>query len=427
MTARANTAHGNGGRLQVEAAAAPLQFEASAEPLHFQAAAEPLRVLLLHNAYQQRGGEDAVVDSEEALLRAHGHAVLRHQRSNDEIATLSRAALAAQTIWSRRRAQEVSTLIADFRPHVVHLHNSFALLSPSVIWAASQAGVPVVQTLHNFRLLCPQAMLLRDGKVCEDCVGHVPWRAVQHRCYRDSASQSAVLATMLQAHRWLGTYRERVTLYIALNEFCRDRFIAGGLPAERLRVKPNFVDLAHPPAEAPRSGLLFVGRLSSEKGIAVLADAARMLPEGTTLRIVGDGPERHRLEGIVGVELLGALPPARVYEQMQAAAALVLPSICYENFPRTLVEACACGLPVLASRLGALPELVQHARTGLLFDAGDASALAAAMTQATARPTLSREMGRAARAHYEQYWTGAANHRQLTAIYREAIALRPAG
>ena len=384
------------------------------------AATPPARVLLVHNAYQQRGGEDAVVEAEATLLREHGHEVTLYSRHNDEVAGLSRLALARDTLWSPRTGRDLQALISQHRPDVVHVHNSFPLVSPSVYWAAARAGLPVVQTLHNFRLLCPQALLLREGRICEDCVGRVPWRAVQHGCYRGSAVQSAAVAGMLQLHRGLGTWQRQVTLYIALNAFCRDKFIEGGLPAERIRIKPNFIDL---PAPAPQSreGFLFVGRFSLEKGLAVLAQALALAPPGTALHAAGSGPDAGLLEGAPGVQMLGPLPPAAVYAQMARRRALVLPSIWYENYPRTLVEAFANGLPVIASRLGAMATLVEDGVTGLLFRPGDAADLAAKLAWAEAHPAEMQRMGDQARRHYEAELTGPANLQQLRAIYAEAM------
>jgi len=378
-----------------------------------------MRVLIAHNAYQQRGGEDVVAEAEGELLRAHGHEVLLYTRHNDELAQMGRLQAAAGTLWSRRSAREVRALIAEQRPDVVHVHNSFPLISPSLHAAAHDAGVPVVQTLHNFRLLCPQAMLLREGRVCEDCVGRAPLPGVRHGCYRGSHAQSGVLAGMLLLHRALGTWQTKVARYIALNSFCRDKFIEGGLPAARIAIKPNFVDLPLPPPQ-PRRGLLYVGRLAPEKGIATLAQAALQLPPGS-LRVAGTGPELERLQGLPAVTLLGALNGAQVADEMARAAALVMPSLWYENFPRTLVEAYACGLPVLASRLGALATLVEHERTGLLVAPGDAGAWAQAMRRVLDDGTQLAAMGHAARALYEREYTAEANHRTLLAIYEEAI------
>jgi glycosyltransferase involved in cell wall biosynthesis len=386
------------------------------------------RILIVHNAYQHRGGEDAVVEAETALLRAHGHAVEVYTRSNDDVDGLSPLSLARQTLWSGRTARELAQVIGRFRPDVVHAHNTFPLISPSLYWAAARAGVPVVQTLHNFRLMCLDALFLREGRVCEDCTGRLPWRGVARACYRDSRAASAALAGMLTLHRGLGTYRHKVARYIALNEFCRGKFIEGGLPAERVVVKPNFVDWGEtqphadpmPVGGGDRKGLLFVGRLSVEKGVAVLAGAMALAP-GAQMRVAGEGPQAGLLDGAAGVTRLGSLPGEAVRQEMRRALALVVPSIWYENFPRTIVEAFACGLPVIAGRIGALAEIVRDGQTGLLFEPGDAADLAQKMAWAQAHPDAMARMGRNARAEYEANYTAGINYRQLTAIYDEAI------
>jgi glycosyltransferase involved in cell wall biosynthesis len=380
----------------------------------------PLRVLIAHNAYQYRGGEDAVVDAEADLLRRHGHEVLLYRRENAELAQAGKAGAALQSLWSSRTREEVSAAIRHFRPDVIHVHNTVPLISPSLYWTAAEQGVPVVQTLHNFRLLCPQAVLLREGRVCEDCVGKLPWRGVVHGCYRGSRAQTAVLALGTTLHRAAGTWRDKITRYIALSEFARAKFIAGGLPAERIRIKPNFVDLPGAP-EQPREGALFVGRLSEEKGVETLLALARQLPEGQRIRVVGEGPLALQVKAEPRIEWLGPLSGDAVYARMREAQLLLVPSICFENFPRTIVEAFACSLPVLASDLGALPEIVQSGVTGLLARAGDAQAWAARLMGALARPGDLRVMGQRARLHYEQVLSAAANHRQLTDIYREAM------
>jgi glycosyltransferase involved in cell wall biosynthesis len=378
-----------------------------------------MKILLAHNAYQQRGGEDAVVDSEVALLRQHGHEVRLLQRHNDEVALMGRAALAAQTLWSRRTGRELQALFGGWLPDVVHVHNSFPLLSPSLYWACARAGVPVVQTLHNFRLACPQAMFLREGRVCEDCLGRLPLPAVRHACYRGSRAQTAVLVGMLTLHRALGTWQNKVTAYIALNEFCKRKFVQMGLPERRIVVKPNFVD-APALKHGARSGLLFVGRLSEEKGVRSLLAAAARLPAGQRVRVAGSGPLADLLQGAPGIEILGALSPAQVAYEMGRAAALVLPSIWYENFPRTLVEAFSAGLPVIASRIGALAELVTEGETGLLFEPGDAAALADRMRWALDHAPQIAVMGARARDVYEAQFAPERNLQMLLAIYQQA-------
>lgn len=384
--------------------------------------AASLRILIAHCRYRQRGGEDAVVDAEADLLERNGHAVLRYARDNREIDDIDRVALAVQTFWSTRTVRDLERRVRAFRPHVIHVHNTFPLLSPSIYWAAARAGVPVVQTLHNFRLLCAQAMLLKDGAVCERCVGRLPWRGVVGRCYRDSAAQSAVLVGSLALHRALGTYRHKAARYVALTEFCRRKFIEGGLPAERIALKPNFVDVRYRPNDDRRGGL-FVGRLAPEKGIGVLAEALSQRP-WSTIDVVGNGPERSRLEGRRGVRLHGRQEPETIYRRMRRAAYLVMPSVWFENFPRTLVEAFASGLPVIASRLGALAELIDDGRTGLLFEPGSAPDLVRRLEWAEAHPRELRQMGVNARYEYERKYTPARNYRQLVGIYHEAIGGR---
>ncbi len=378
------------------------------------------RVLVVHNRYQQPGGEDAVVDAEVGLLRARGHDVETYLRHNDDLQGMKPAEAFVQTLWSRRTWRDIARLVETFRPDVIHAHNTFALVSSSLYWAAARAGIPVVQTLHNFRLLCVQAMFLHGGRVCEDCLGRVPWRGVTRKCYHDSGLQSAALAATIGVHRTLGTYRHKVARYIALNEFCRRKFIEGGLPAARIAVKPNFVDVDRPDG-GPRRGGLYVGRLAPEKGIETLVQALRELP-GVMIDVIGAGPRQREIEAHPQLNLLGWLTHEQIYERMRAASYLVMPSIWYENFPRTLVEAYANGLPVIASRLGALAELVEHGRTGLLFEPGSAHDLARHLAWAEALPAKMRAMGENARERYESRFTSARNYAQLMAIYEEAIA-----
>lgn len=378
------------------------------------------RILFVHNAYQQRGGEDSVVDSELELLTKHGHAVELFSRHNDAIIGKSKMVLAADTIWSVHSARDFREMLAQFKPDVVHVHNTFPLISPAIYWEAAKLRIPVVQTLHNFRLLCPQAMLLRNHQVCEDCMGSLPWRGVVHGCYRNSRLQTAVLTTMLGTHRLLGTWQNKITRYIALNAFCRDKFIQGGLPADKISIKPNFVDFPQP-LDVARKGFLYVGRLSKEKGIEVLAQAMQTSPD-LCLQVAGTGEESSVIQSIAGVEMLGALPQEAIRQAMGRAVALVIPSIWYENFPRTLVESFASGLPVIASRIGALAELVQEGVTGLLFEAGNATDLAAKLAWAQAHPAEMASMGQRARTLYEAEFTPEKNYQQLIQIYQAAIA-----
>ena len=378
------------------------------------------RLLIVHNSYQQRGGEDIVVEAEVELLRQHGHQVELFLRDNDEIGNIGSVALIAQTLWSTMTVKAFKTIVQTFKPDLVHVHNTFPLISPSLYWAAAEAKVPVVQTLHNFRLLCPQAMLLRAGRICEDCVGKLPWRGIVRGCYRESVMHSAVLGGALILHRALGTYQGRVGRYIALTEFGRQKFIEGGLPPEFIRVKPNFVEAPLISSHVKRQDFLFVGRLSTEKGVGVLANAMSCMP-GLRCEVIGVGPGEEILAGIPGVLMSGWQEGNIIFERMQAARALVMPSICYEGFPRTLVEAFAAGLPVIASRLGAMAALIKDGHTGLLFDPGNAADLAAKLQWAHSHPERMDAMGRAARAEYEAHYTPEKNYAILMEIYADAI------
>jgi len=267
-------------------------------------------------------------------------------------------------------------------------------------------------------------MFLRDGQVCEDCLGRAPLPAVRHACYRHSRAQTTILAGTLLLHRALGTWRD-VSVFVALNEFCRRKFEQAGLPAERLVVKPNFVEAPEPTAGV-RNGFLFVGRLAEEKGVAALAEALRIRRTFAPLKVIGDGPLSSALQGVAGIEMMGWLGQQEVQHHMQRAQALVLPSVWYESFPRTLVEAYAAGLPVITSRLGALAELVRDGETGLLFEPSDTAALADRLAWAEAHPHEMAQMGQRAREIYLAEYTPARNHEMLMAIYRRAVAQQAA-
>lgn len=380
-----------------------------------------MKILVVHNRYYYRGGEDTVVDAEVMLLREHGHEVQIYHRENTELRHISKSRAAIDAIWSQQTVADIKNINAGFAPDVIHAHNTFPLISPSLYGAARALRVPVVQTLHNFRLLCPQAMLLREGRVCEDCVGHLPWRAVVHRCYRNSYSQSTISTLMLAAHRIQGTWRKKVNRYIVLNQTCRDKFYQGGLPLERLRIKPNFVESKRIPQWNHRQGGIFIGRLAAEKGIAILAQALATLP-GRYIDVYGKGPLQTLVEQSPGLRYCGFHSPPELADRLHKASYLVMPSTGVESFGLVAIEAFACGTAVIAAHHGGLAELVVHGKTGLFVRPGDAIALAQTIAWAEANPAAIIKMGKAARAEYLSRYTPEHNYEILHGIYREAVA-----
>src|SRR5215211_6483800 len=385
-----------------------------------------MKVLAVHNSYQQPGGEDQVFLAETALLEAYGHRMVRYTTHNDQIAEMNHMALAVNTVWNSSTYQELRTLIHREQPDVAHFHNTFPLISPAGYYAATAEGVPVVQTLHNYRLLCPNALFFRDGRVCEDCMGKaVPWPGVVHRCYRGSRTASGVIATMLTVHRALRTWTEMVDVYVALTEFARSKFIEGGLPAGKIVVKPNFV--APDPGRGQGGGgyALFVGRLAPEKGTETMLAAWDRLGTRIPLKIVGDGPLRDQVVEAAArqsnVEWLGHRPVEDVHALMGKADMLIFPSQWYETFGRVAAEAFAAGTPVIAANIGAVAELVEHGRTGLKFRPGDPEDLVTQLEWALSHSAELRRMREEVRAEFEAKYTAERNYRALMEIYEAAL------
>ena len=384
-----------------------------------------MRVLVAHNYYQQPGGEDQVFAAETDMLRSRGHEVETYVIRNDRVDEMSTIGLAAATLWNRKSHDEIASLAAAFRPDVVHFHNTLPLISPAGYHAARSAGAAVVQTLHNYRLICPGSLLMREGTICEKCVGlSMKWPAVVHECYRDSAPASAAVASMLSLHHAVGTWTNAVDAYVALTSFARDKFVEGGLPAERIFVKPNFTKVDPGRGDGSGGFAFFVGRLSHEKGIAVLLDAWRRLDGTVPLKIAGDGPLASMVAGIPGVEWLGRISQAEVYDLMRKALFLAFPSTWYEGMPCTIIEALACGTPVIASNLGAMSEMIHHGENGLHFRPSDAGDFADTVTWALAHRDDLTRMRTRARASYERHYSAAVNYDQLLSIYSNAVERR---
>lgn len=390
-----------------------------------------MKILIVHNYYQNSGGEDVVFQAEAELLRQHGHSIVTYIRNNDEIShygLFKRASLSVNTVWSKNSRHAVGEIIANEHPDVAHFHNTFPLISPAAYYACKKAGVPVVQTLHNPRFLCPAGTLFRDGHLCEECLGKtVPWPSILHSCYRRSRTQTSVVAGMLWAHRYLGTWQNQVSVFICSTRFYSMKFTEGGLPAEKLMLKPHFV-LADPGVRHTSGDYaLFIGRLATEKGIETLLRAWEAL-KGPALKIRGEGPLMPEVESLkrrrgLEIDIVPRLGRSDLMNLIKGARFLVWPSVgYYETFGLVAIEAFSCGVPIIASGFGAMAEIVAHGRTGLHFAPGDAEALAAKVKWAWDHPQEMEEMGRRARSEYEAKYTAEQNYEMLMRIYGNAMA-----
>lgn len=384
-----------------------------------------MRILQVHNEYQRYGGEDAVLQIESQLLNSNGHQVNLLSKNNNSISGWMPKLRAAITIgYSDASREEMKFSLDKHKPDIVHVHNFFPLLTPSIYDACIDVGVPVVQTLHNYRTICPGALLMRNGNVCEDCVIGSPYHAVLYGCYRGSRAGSMAVARMVQMHRKRETWLKKVDRFIALTNFSKKKFVKAGFPEDKITVKPNFMALDNagemlPDVDEPHA--LFVGRLSQEKGIETLLQAWQQL--SLPLFLVGDGP---LLDSVFSVKpssivSLGHMSSEDVRKKMMQASFLVMPSVWYEGFPMVLVEAFAHALPVLTSRLGGMAEIVEDGKTGLHFEAGNSSDLVEKVKWLQNHPEVCRKMGKNARQVYLEKYTPETNYRILMKIYDKAI------
>lgn len=386
-----------------------------------------MKVLVCHNYYQHPGGEDQSYAAEAQLLEAHGHEVVRYELDNAAIAQMAGWDVARRTLWNQSTYQAVRAIILRERPQIMHCTNTFPLISPAAYYAAQHAGVAVVQSLRNYRLMCPNAFLMREHQVCEACLGRwFAWPGIRHACYRENRAATTVVAALQTLHRVIGTWRRAVDMYFTPSEFTRQKHIAAGFPAERIAVKPNFID-PDPGVGAGEGGFaIFVGRLSEEKGIDTLIAAWKRLGGRLALKIVGDGPLAAELHaaaaGESSIEFLGRRTPAEVLELVGQATCLVMPSRWYETFGRTIVEAFAKGTPAVVARLGAMAELVDHGRTGFVFEPNQADDLAQQIGRLLDHPTQLASMRSAARREYEAHYTAEPNYTMLRHIYQRALA-----
>ncbi|MFM2074944.1 MAG: hypothetical protein RJB34_1249 [Pseudomonadota bacterium] len=395
-----------------------------------------MKILLTHNFYGSSApsGENQVVEIERTLLESRGHEVMAFSRHSDQIRSQGVWGAikgAAATPWNPWSASAIRQAVAHFCPDVVHVHNTFPLISPSIFHALAGTGVARVLTLHNYRLLCPAAIPMRAGKVCTDCIDRrsvMP--ALQHGCYRNSRLATVPLAMNVALHRRLGTWTKHVDAFIALSDFQRTRMVNGGLPEEKVFVKPNFYP-GNPsvvPWAQRKPYAVFAGRLTAEKGVATLVRAWRLWGSGAPeLRVLGDGALRTELgqmaEGLQ-IRFLGQVSELEAQRQIAEAQLLVLPSECFEGFPMVVREAFAFGTPVAVSNLGPLPSIVKHGQSGLVFEPGQAASLLLAVRAAWSTPERFAALANGARAEFEAHYTEASNYRTLMMIYQQATNRR---
>ena len=392
-----------------------------------------MRILSVHNLYKLRSGEEESRDLETMVLKENGHQVDYYEESNEHLnpdAVPVRVAL--RTIWSRGSYRRIRQKLKDNSYDVLHVHNFFPQISPSIYYAAKAEGVPVVQTLQNFRLLCPSGFLFREGQVCEQCVDKsVPWNSLAYACYRDSRMATVPVAAMLGFHKMIGTWQRKVDQYIALTDYDRQKFIRGGLPADRISVKPNFVHPDPLPGKGSGNYAIYVGRLSPEKGIDTLLAAWEKLGSKVPLKIVGDGPLSNEVAAVAkrmpNIEWLGFKPMNEIYPLVGEAKFLLFPSKWNETFSRVAAEALAKGTPVIAAAAVAeMAELVVPGRTGLHFKPGDADELANCVQWMLDNPERLAEMRRQARVAYTEQYAGSKNYEHLMQAYTAAQAVSKA-
>jgi len=398
-----------------------------------------MKVLFVHNYYQSASpsGEDRAFQNEVKMQKNNGVEVRVYARHNDEIVeygTYEKCWLPAENIWSIKTYRDLQRIMKKEKPDVAHFHNIWYLVSPSAYYACKDVGIPVVQTLHNYRFFCANGLLFRNGSVCESCIGKLGLKGIVNGCYRNSRLYSIPIVLVEGIHRILSTYNKVVDAYIALTEFSRKKYVECGIIPRKLFVKPNVLMDVPVPRYSNNGDVVFVGRLSEEKGIDTLIAAVRHLRSNRInipkIQIVGDGPFKRQLEntiktqGIDNIELAGHKEHREITDIVRSARFVVLPSLCYESFPLVIMEAYACGKPVVASRIGALAELVEGGKTGLLFEPGNARDLATKIRWLHEHEDACVGMGMNARRVFDDKYTAKRNFEALMHIYKSVVPQR---
>ncbi len=391
-----------------------------------------MKILLVHNDYQQAGGEQAAVDAQIALLRSYGNEVIIYRRTNTEIGSYGyrrKASFLRQATYSDRTYRDIRSLVADEHPPVAHVHNVFPIISPSVYHALKDARVPIVQTIHNFRLMCPNALFYTQGQNCERCKLGNTIHAIRWKCFRNSYALSAFYAIIIGLHRRWATFK-MIDSFIALTDFTAQKLVESGLTTwEKITVLGNFLPDPLPQLgflDRSHSCLVYMGRLSPEKGVDVLIKAVSGMPE-IELKIAGEGPQAEELRSLSRhlnlkrVEFLRYVTGESKWQLLRKAAATVIPSLWYENFPVTLLESFAVGTPVITSRLGGLPYIVEEGINGLLFSHGDIDELRAKIYAIVNQPGEAVKMGQNGRLMIEGRYSASSHYEVLMKIYNQVV------
>ena len=387
-----------------------------------------MKILLVHNKYKHSGGEDAMFEAEKGILEGQGHAVRILFFDNKEINSIGKIAkLSYELIYNVRSKKIIDNAIADFKPDVIHIHNLFYVASPSVLFAAHKNGIPVVLTLHNYRLICSGALLMRDSRPCELCVNKIfPMAGVLYGCHQDSKIKTAQLTLTTGIHKLFKTWNNKVAVYVASTEFARQKFINSSLRLrpEQIVVKSNSIeDVGPSDFDVREDYFLFIGRLSKEKGVDVLLKAFE--GKKNIIEIIGDGP----LKGLVertssvspNIKYLGYIDRQSMISKLKKCRALIVPSVCYESLPTTILEAFSTGTPVIISDIGNLNEIVTDKYNGVHFKTNDPADLYKVVESFRANAALQQHLYANARKTYLEKYTPSINYQRLISIYTTAI------
>jgi len=390
-----------------------------------------MKILMVHNYLRPPSGENTVFEQEVQLLKSKGHKVISYTRLNSEIDNMGppgKLALPLRAVWSRKDYRGVQNMANDEKPDIAHFHNIFPLLSPSVYRACKDTGMPVVQTLHNFRIVCPGTLHFRNGKICEDCAGMRFLPGIRHGCYRNSSLQTAGMAAVIYFHLMMRTWQDYVDLYITLSDFALNRYVRLGFPSSSFYVKTNFLQAPVNPVSGDEGYGIYIGRISEEKGISSLMEALKRCPE-IPFKIIGGGPLTTYLVAIQkkcrlhNVEYLGVRNHDECMKYLLKARFLVLPSRSFEGAPMVILEAMSAGKPVIVSNIGVLPEMIQGGVSGFVFSPGADDELAEKMKRLHANPDQANNMGKKSRTAFEEKYTKEVNYRMIMEAYQQAIRI----